>query len=171
VAASATSHLEPSRRAPSPRRAALALALWTAVVLGLSSSTFSASTTSSILLPILRALFPGASEQALALAHGAIRKAAHVTEYGVLGALALRAAALRKPASWRRASVLALAYAVGIASVDELHQATTTTRTGAVSDVFVDASGATLGIGVLALAARRRPGTLLPLGGKRGEAE
>lgn len=151
-------------RRSAPRRAWLAVAAWTAVVLLLSSDAFGAEGTSRILLPLLRALLPGASDETLALVHGALRKAAHPTEYAVLGALALRAAALGAGRSvarpGARAAVLALAYATGIAAADETHQSFSPARTGTARDVALDAAGAGSGIAVASYTARRLAGRL-----------
>lgn len=140
------------------RRAWLAVAFWTALVLTLSSDGFGAAGTSRILLPLLRLLLPSASEETLALVHGAVRKAAHVTEYALLGALTLRALAqgaartVARPGV--RAALLAFAYAAFVAGVDETRQSLSTERTGTPRDVALDAAGAVAGIGAVQLAAR-----------------
>lgn len=66
-----------------------------------------------------------------------VRKAAHLTEYAILGALLVRA--LDRPAA---AAALAIAYA----ATDELHQHFVPGRTGAVVDVLIDAVGVVVGI-------------------------
>ena len=66
-----------------------------------------------------------------------VRKAAHVTEYAILGALLVRA--LDRPAA---AAALAVAYA----ATDELHQHFVPGRTGAVVDVLIDAVGVIAGL-------------------------
>ena len=66
-----------------------------------------------------------------------LRKLAHVAEYGVLGALALRALS-----SAPAAVLLASAYAV----TDEVHQAFVSGRHGSPLDWLVDTAGALLGV-------------------------
>jgi VanZ family protein len=66
-----------------------------------------------------------------------VRKAAHVTEFAILGALLVRA--LDRPAA---AAALAIAYA----ATDELHQHFVPGRTGAVFDILIDAVGVVVGI-------------------------
>lgn len=68
-----------------------------------------------------------------------LRKAAHVCEYAVLGALLVRAVGLGSPA---------LAFAVGVAyaASDELHQHFVPGRTGSPVDVAIDAVGLAAGI-------------------------
>lgn len=78
-----------------------------------------------------------------------LRKAAHLTEYAILGALLLRAT--RRP--W-----LALGLAALYAASDEIHQSFVEGRHGAPLDVAIDTAGALAGI--LAwrwLAGRRAP--------------
>jgi VanZ family protein len=65
-----------------------------------------------------------------------LRKAAHLTEYAVLGALLVRA--LRELPAF----VAGVAYAI----TDELHQTVVAGRAGALLDVAVDATGVLLGI-------------------------
>ena len=74
-----------------------------------------------------------------------LRKLAHAAEYGVLGALAFRAAR-----SAPAAVLLASAYAV----TDEIHQAFVAGRHGSPLDWLVDTAGALLGV---VLAARLAP--------------
>jgi VanZ family protein len=66
-----------------------------------------------------------------------VRKAAHLTEFAILGALLVRA--LDRPAS---AAALGIAYA----ATDELHQHFVAGRTGAAVDVLIDAVGVAVGI-------------------------
>jgi VanZ family protein len=66
-----------------------------------------------------------------------LRKAAHVTEYAILGALLLRA--LRRPVpAW----LVGIAYAV----TDEFHQHFVSGRNGNPVDVAIDALGLLLGV-------------------------
>ena len=66
-----------------------------------------------------------------------LRKAAHLTEYAILGALLVRA--LDRPFP---AAALAIAYAV----TDEVHQHFVEGRAGTVVDVAIDAVGAIIGV-------------------------
>ena len=62
-------------------RAWIAVAVWAGLISVFSSGLFSGSHTGGVLLPVLRALFPGASSEVLALLHASIRKMAHFVEY------------------------------------------------------------------------------------------
>ena len=82
----------------------------------------------------------------------AIRKAAHFSEYTLLGvSLLLHILQIRKrlPVSkpWLWAWVTGVAYAVS----DELHQGLVADRNPSAVDVLIDGSGVLFGIGVLAL--------------------
>lgn len=127
-------------------RAWLAVALWTALVWTLSSDAFSAHSTSRFLGPLVRWLWPGVSEEALAAIHFAVRKAAHVAEYAVLGALVLRAARIGSRGPLLRAAALAVAFGAAVATADELRQSRSAERTGALADVALDAAGSVGGV-------------------------
>ena len=79
-----------------------------------------------------------------------VRKCAHLTEYAVLALLLWRAR--RKPMKndprpwlWREARLALLMVALYAAS-DEFHQCFVPTRTGLVSDVFIDTAGGAAGL-------------------------
>ncbi len=113
-----------------------------AVVLAMSSAQMSAENTGGILGPLLAWLLPGLGSAHLDLIHGVLRKAAHLTEYGILAALWRRgfvASGIVRPAV---AGWLALAVSIACAVVDETRQAFLATRTGAVGDVALDSLGA-----------------------------
>jgi VanZ family protein len=76
------------------------------------------------------------------------RKIVHMTEYGLLWFLWLRAFDFRRPLA---AAVIAIAYA----GSDELHQSFVEGRHGTPIDVMIDAAG--IGVASLLLRARRRP--------------
>jgi VanZ family protein len=116
--------------------------VWMAVVLAMSSAEFSADQTGSVLHPLLAWLFPWLTTEHLGRLHGLTRKAAHLIEYAVLGALWFHA--LTRAGAWRRSAAagLALALSVACAVVDETHQAFVPSRTGSVGDVLIDTLGA-----------------------------
>lgn len=88
--------------------------------------------------------------------HYAIRKAAHVFEYGVLAALWLRAVAGTWKGRTRAGFVAAMLLACAVAAVDEFRQSRTRMRRGALDDVLLDVSAAALTLA--AIAKRRRRG-------------
>jgi VanZ family protein len=116
--------------------------VWIAVVQTFATDSFSASETSNIIGPLLRWLFPDAEATWIANVHFAIRKVSHFVVYAILALLALHALRLafdRSPA-WLAAASLALTLVV--ASIDEGRQIAARSRTGALSDVVLDMSGA-----------------------------
>ena len=124
--------------------------LWCGVIFGFSSDAGSSLHTSRIIGPVMRWLVPGISEEAIGRVQLVVRKAAHMTEYGVLALLSWRA--WRKPARgdrrpwrWREAGGGG-GFAVLFAVTDEIHQSFVPSREGRVLDVLIDASGAMLGL-------------------------
>ena len=119
--------------------------VWAAVILTASSDLFSSTHTGSILEQIITAILghPLPAHQ-FEMLHAAIRKAAHLTEYGILGALlfrALRAGRAGWSVRWASAAVL---LAACLASVDEWHQTFIPSRTGSPVDVAIDTAGAVI---------------------------
>jgi VanZ family protein len=139
-----------------------AVLLWTGVILLLSTDSFSADETSRIIGPLLDFFFPGLEAATRALVHAGVRKSAHAFEYAVLAILAWRALHLEMPGRERRATLLALALALGVASVDETGQATRAARTGSPIDVALDGAGGAAGLALAhgAAAWQRRRRTL-----------
>jgi VanZ family protein len=81
-----------------------------------------------------------------------LRKAAHMTEYGVLWLLWFRALRFQLPAGAVAAVAIVLAYA----ATDEYHQTFVTGRHGTPVDWLIDAGGMCVGIAAWALWRRRR---------------
>jgi VanZ family protein len=118
------------------------LIFWIIVIFVASSNTGSMSNTSRIIRPLLEFLFPNISEIQLTAIHGYTRKAAHLTFYFILGALAARAFSSSLKDSLRQ-NWLAISFAlvVGVASLDETNQSFLASRTGSIRDVFIDVCG------------------------------
>ena len=118
--------------------------LWAILISWASTDTFSASNTSTVIIPILHWLFPGASLQTLERMHFFIRKSAHFTEYFVFSVILVRS--LRgKEHGWRmRWAILALAIAAGYSALDEFHQFFVPSRTASPWDSLLDTTGAAI---------------------------
>lgn len=111
------------------------------------------SETSRFIRPLLEWLFPTADADTLYLIHAAIRKLAHVFQYGVLCLVALRAFK-----SFMRPAILALGYVAIVAMADEINQSFDPTRTATPLDVILDVVGALIVIGLVSVVRRiRRP--------------
>ena len=112
----------------------------------------SLDSTSKIIGPVLRFLFPDAPPETLAFYHFYIRKAAHVTAYAILALLAYRAFENLRRRAWFSLVMVAL-----VASLDETNQAFNPARTGAIADVFLDLSGGVAALIGVIVFARRGP--------------
>jgi len=120
---------------------------WTGLIVYFGGGQWGAARTAEWLGPLLRALMPTASPEALAAAHLLIRKAGHVIEYAVLAGL------------WRRGlggAWAPLGIAVLTACFDELRQSFTPGRVGSLVDVLLDGAAAATALGLIALRARLR---------------
>jgi VanZ family protein len=120
---------------------------WTGLIAYFGGGQWGAAHTAEWLGPLLRALLPTASPEALAAAHLLIRKAGHVIEYAVLAGL------------WRRGlggAWVPLGIAVLTACLDELRQSFTPGRVGSMVDVLLDGAAAATALGLIALRARLR---------------
>ena len=146
----------------------LAVAACIGVILLFSSDEFSAGSTSRIIGPLLRWLFPDLSPVALHALHGWVRKTAHVLEYAALGLLALRALRLSLAASLAHVSLGSLAIVLAVAATDELRQSFIASRTGSIVDVGIDLAGGALGVCLLValhrIAGVGAPGSEAPRG-------
>ena len=118
------------------------LIIWTIFTLGLGSGAASMGETSRFIRPLLEFLFPAADADTLYLYHAAIRKLAHLFQYGVLGLFALHAFTY-----FKRPVVFALSFVTSVAMVDEFRQSFDPARTATPLDVLLDIIGAILALG------------------------
>lgn len=127
--------------------------LWMSLIFVGSADKNSYRHSSSIVVPLLHWLFPHMSEAHVEAIHHVCRKCAHLTEYAVLALFLWRA--VRKPVRndprpWRwREAAIAVVIVFAYAASDEFHQIFVPGRTPLVSDVFIDTSGAVIGMLVL----------------------
>ena len=119
--------------------------LWAAVILSASTDAFSSPNTGNVLERIAVWLVGHRLAPAtLDTLNFFVRKCAHVTEYGILGALLFRAVRGERP-SWNlRWAIVTVLLTAGVASIDEIHQTFTLLRTGTWHDVLLDTAGAAL---------------------------
>lgn len=123
----------------------LPVVLWMGVIFWLSGDQFSDERTASWLAgsPLLSVL--GLPPAVIDVVNLIVRKCAHFVEYALLSMLAYRAMCRSFAAPARRALAVAIVLAVSVASIDEMHQATTATRSGSPKDVVLDSAGALAG--------------------------
>jgi len=131
------------------------LVVWALLIFVGSGNVLSAQHT-SILLPIIKWLFPSASPNALAWVHFLVRKAGHLTEYAILATLAARA--FRNSSHqliqqhWFKLSLLfAMLYALS----DEFHQSFVPSRTASIHDSLIDSAGALIALTIIWLRYRK----------------
>lgn len=132
---------------------------WMGFIFWMSTDFGSASHTSQVLEPLVYWIKPDATPDQFDFVHFCVRKAAHLSEYAVLGLLVLRAVRLsvfrsERTWSWRVAG-LALLICSAYAASDEFHQTFNASRTPSPIDVLIDTCGAGLAIGAASLAARQ----------------
>lgn len=133
------------------------LFVWLCVIAWLSSDSGAMSETSRFVRPVLRFLFPDASEETILTLHGLVRKSAHIFVYSVLAFLAARAFFKTSVAGIRShwaAAAIGLVFV--IASLDELNQSFSGgTRTGSIWDVALDTVSGAAAIGIIYLLLNR----------------
>lgn len=123
------------------------LIIWMLFISFASTEEFSAINTSRIVRPLLLWLFPDLSEERVSLAHFLLRKAAHITEYAVLGWLAARAFIGSSHEFLRRRWFLVgLLLIVFHALMDEYHQSFVPSRSGTLYDSGIDIAGGLIGV-------------------------
>jgi VanZ family protein len=123
------------------------LIIWMAVISFASSNEFSAVNTSRVVRPLLLWLFPNITEEGIGTAHILVRKAAHITEYAILGWLAARAFTGSSREFLRQRWFLASLVLVGLhALLDEYHQSFVPSRSGSLYDSGVDIAGGLIGL-------------------------
>ena len=137
----------------------LPLLAWMCLIFAASTDNGSAAHTAGFIVPMLRWLLPHASPTRIDSLHFLIRKAGHITEYAILGILALRAFT---PENFRfsgkkrwRVAGLALAVAALYAAGDEFHQRFVPSRGASLDDVLLDTFGAFFGIAALMFTRKR----------------
>lgn len=137
------------------------LIIWMALISFVSTNDFSAVNTSRVVRPLLLWLFPNITEESISLTHFLVRKAAHITEYAILGWLAARAFIGSSLELLRRKWFLAaLVLVVLHALIDEYHQSFVPTRTGSLYDSGIDVAGGLIGLIGFSYLRRRRAGNL-----------
>jgi VanZ family protein len=111
----------------------------------MSTDTFSSQNTFSWIEMLLRFLVLKIPSQEMVSIHVLIRKAAHVTEYFVLGLLLFRTFRGSSVSSWKwRWPFFAVIIVVLWAASDEFHQSFVSSRTASAVDVAIDTAGGIL---------------------------
>ena len=115
---------------------------WACLISSLSTDTFSADHTGRFIIPVLRYLFPHASDPSILLMHALIRKSAHFVEYFIFSIFLTRGFRGEERGRQLRWAVWAVAIAAGYAALDEFHQWFVPSRTASPWDALLDTTGA-----------------------------
>ena len=105
-----------------------------------STETFSTDETSRFIVPILKFLSPNMTLDQQMFWHHVIRKAAHITEFCVLGILTYRAIRV-DVSSLIVVRMLTVAFVALAALMDEFHQSFVPSRESSIVDVGYDCIG------------------------------
>jgi len=109
-----------------------------------STHYFSGEETARIIIPILHRIFPFATDRELHWMHVAIRKLAHISEFGVFSIAVFRGVRAERSGWNLRWAVVTLVIAISYATLDEWHQSFVPLREARVRDVLIDTVGALL---------------------------
>ena len=115
-----------------------------------STDAFSSDDTSRFIVPLLKLVMHNATPEQLGFWHHVIRKAAHVTEYCILGLLVYRAFKVDISKPWKL-SFLTVTFVAIAASLDEFHQSFVPSRGSSVFDVGWDCIGGLIAIMLLSI--------------------
>jgi len=113
----------------------LPVVLWSAVILAASNNYLPSDRTGAALDVLFGIAVPH-------WVNVAVRKTGHLSGYGLLAFLALRASRV----DFRRPVLAALTVTLLVASIDEIHQSTLRFRRGSAWDVVLDVAGGAVAI-------------------------
>jgi len=124
--------------------------VWAILIFIGSGDLLSGSHTGGFLLKPLRWLFPHASEATLGVIHFWVRKAGHLTEYGILAGLTARAFRTSSVEFLRTGWFWAALTVVVVYSLsDEFHQSFVPSRGASLHDSMIDSVGGLLGLTIV----------------------
>lgn len=121
-----------------------------------TNDALTVSSTSQIIVPLLRWLFPNADLVTIESFHILVRKIIHFFEYAFLAFLLFRAFKGRNK-NWQMRWILyAGVISIGYSSLDEFFQTIIPSRTGEFSDWIIDVAGAVFALCILYIVKKRR---------------
>jgi VanZ family protein len=122
-----------------------------------STDKLSGAKTTLVLEPFVRWFFPHITSQGVEFIHLLVRKAAHLSEYAILGLLAARAFSTSRHFRLRLRWFVASLVLIGIYALsDEYHQSFVPSRTASIYDSMIDIAGGLTALVLLALWKTRR---------------
>jgi VanZ family protein len=117
-----------------------------------STDSFSSARTATVVVQVLKSVFPFLSADQLEVGNVVCRKAGHILEFFVLGMFTWRAFS-SETREVRRVFLFSAAFVLAVAMTDEFHQSFVPSRTSSFTDVGYDFIG---GLAALALISRFR---------------
>lgn len=134
-------------------RAWVAVVVWAAIVWTLGGDMFSAAFTAKLIRPVVEFFVPEFSPADMYALLSTLRKVSHVTVYGLLALLVLRALWIGSVESLVVSLGLTGVIVTAMALADEARQGYSTVRIGSGADVLLDLCGAT-GVAIVLIALR-----------------
>lgn len=122
----------------------LPVVVWAAIIIQATGRRFDAPHTSGWLATLLGYIGLHLSDHTLQIINAALRKAGHLTAYGIMCLLSFRAVREGRRGFALPWALIALAITVCVASTDEYLQSFTPTRGSSVWDVLLDTVGGTI---------------------------
>ena len=131
--------------------------LWMGFLFPVTNDSLSMSSTSRIIVPVIRWFLPNADDQTVHLLHVLIRKFIHFWEYALLAFLLYRAFQTVNKENWKGKSLFfAGIIAVSYGFLDEFLQYFIPTRTGTITDGFINMAGVILVLTIISLKTVKR---------------
>lgn len=120
-----------------------------------TNEALTSSSTSLIIIPIIKWLLPNASQATVEMIHVVVRKISHFLEYALLAFLLFRGFRGRKENWHWKWVIYSGIIAIGYGALDEFLQTLLPSRTGSFSDWMINSAGAVLSLSVLFLSNRK----------------
>lgn len=134
----------------------LATLAWAALVFYLSTERFGSDFSQSLLSHALTLLHITVSPRTFHILDVLLRKAAHITEYGILASFVYGSFAEQRPFRWSLRQAIWCIVIVGLYSLtDELHQKYVPGRNASLVDCGIDVTGGAIALALLFEARRR----------------
>ena len=121
-----------------------------------TNDALTVDSTSRIIVPLLKWLFPAADPVTIDSYHILARKAVHFLEYAFLAFLLFRAFKGRNKTWQWNWIIYAGIITIGYSSIDEFMQTIIASRTGSFSDWMIDAAGAVFAVGIIVVVKMRK---------------
>ena len=125
--------------------------LWGVVIFLMSTDTFSAAHTGSVLRPVFHWIFPGITDDQFETVHFFTRKCAHLSEYFIFYLLLFRGMRGDRQGWYWTWAFGAWFLAAFYSALDEIHQSFVVSRTASPIDSMIDSAGALLALIVVFL--------------------